>query len=127
MRGPVGRGGRCSAGPVDIAVLKAQGLAVMDNVINQDNQSTILLEENGLRSSGKRTRYLDIRNFFINDKFVCELNTVLRRSCGPIHLPNRYRDVCSGNTETGCSILLCSPKSSSRSSVLEPGWLENRS
>jgi hypothetical protein len=110
--------------------LKAQGFAMTDNVIYQDNQSTILLENNGTRSSAKRTRHLDIRYFFITDrvdKKRYELNTVLRRSCGPIHIPNRYRDVCSGNTETGCSTLLCPPKSSSRRSVLEPGWLESRS
>jgi hypothetical protein len=107
--------------------LKAQWFALTENVIYQDNQSTILLEKNGTKSSGKRTRHLDIRIFFVTDRVVCELNTVLRRSCGPIHIPNRYTDVCSGNSETGCSILLCPPKSSSRRSVLEPGWLENRS
>jgi hypothetical protein len=48
--------------------LKAQGFAVTDNVIYQDNQSTILLEKNGTKSSGKRTRHLDIRYFFITDR-----------------------------------------------------------
>jgi hypothetical protein len=47
--------------------LKAQGFAVTDNVIYQDNQSTILLENNGTKSSGKRTRHLDLRYFFITD------------------------------------------------------------
>jgi hypothetical protein len=46
--------------------LKAQGFAVTDNVIYQDNQSTILLENNGTKSSGKRAR--DIRYFFITDR-----------------------------------------------------------
>jgi hypothetical protein len=48
--------------------LKAQGFVGTDNVIYQDNQSTILLENNGTRSSGKRTRHLDIRYFFITDR-----------------------------------------------------------
>jgi hypothetical protein len=48
--------------------LKAQGFAVSDNVVYQDNQSAILLEKNGTRSSGKRTRHLDIRYFFITDR-----------------------------------------------------------
>ena len=39
-----------------------------DNVVYQDNQSAILLEKNGTRSSGKRTRHLDIRYFFITDR-----------------------------------------------------------
>jgi hypothetical protein len=48
--------------------LNAQGFAVTDNVLYQDNQSAILLEKNGTRSSGKRTRHLDIRYFFITDR-----------------------------------------------------------
>jgi hypothetical protein len=48
--------------------LKAQGFAVTDNVTYQDNQSTILLENNGTRSSGKRTRHLDLRYFFTTDR-----------------------------------------------------------
>ena len=48
--------------------LKAQGYEVTDNVILQDNKSAILLENNGKRSSGKRTRHFDIRYFFITDR-----------------------------------------------------------
>ena len=33
----------------------------------QDNKSTILLEENGKASSGKRTRHINIRYYFITD------------------------------------------------------------
>jgi len=47
--------------------LLAQGFTVNDNVIYQDNQSTMLLERNGRRSSGKRTRHINIRYFFITD------------------------------------------------------------
>ena len=45
-----------------------QGFEVVDNVVYQDNQSSILLEKNGTRSSGRRTRHLNIRYFFISDR-----------------------------------------------------------
>jgi len=35
--------------------LEAQGYLVQDNVLFQDNKSTILLEENGQKSVGKRS------------------------------------------------------------------------
>jgi hypothetical protein len=54
--------------PWTLQFLKAQGFAVTDNVIYQDNQSTILLANNGTKSSGKRTHHLDIRYFFIADR-----------------------------------------------------------
>jgi hypothetical protein len=36
-----------------------------DSIIYQDNQSSILSEKNGRRSSSKRTRYINIRYFFV--------------------------------------------------------------
>jgi len=48
--------------------LRSQGYAVKGNVVYQDNQSAILLEKNGRASSGKRTRHVDIRYFFITDR-----------------------------------------------------------
>jgi KUP system potassium uptake protein len=47
--------------------LKAQGYEVRDTKIYQDNQSAILLEKNGKRSSTKRTRHINIQYFFITD------------------------------------------------------------
>jgi len=47
--------------------LEAQGFEVIENVVFQDNQSTMLLEKNGRRSSGKRTRHIEIRYYFITD------------------------------------------------------------
>jgi hypothetical protein len=38
------------------------------NIILQDNTSTIQLENNGRRSSGKRTRHINIRYFYITDQ-----------------------------------------------------------
>ncbi len=48
--------------------LKAQGYGVSDNVIVQDNQSTMLLERNGKASSCKRTKHINVRYFFITDR-----------------------------------------------------------
>jgi len=48
--------------------LAAQGIHVPTTTIHQDNKSTILLAENGSTSSGKHTRHLDIRYYFVTDK-----------------------------------------------------------
>ena len=50
--------------------LNAQGpgYTVTDTIIYQDNKSSILLEENGQRSSSKRTRHLNVRYYFITDR-----------------------------------------------------------
>ena len=48
--------------------MEAQGYEIKKNILYQDNKSTILLEENGKRSSGKRTRALNIRYFFLTDQ-----------------------------------------------------------
>ena len=37
------------------------------SILHQDNQSSILLENNGRASSGKRTQHMNIRNFFVSD------------------------------------------------------------
>ena len=48
--------------------MEAQGYEIKKNILYQDNKSTILLENNGKRSSGKRTRAFDIRYFFLTDQ-----------------------------------------------------------
>ena len=48
--------------------LEAQGIEVQENIMFQDNKSAIILSENGKGSSGKRTRALNIRFFFIHDQ-----------------------------------------------------------
>jgi hypothetical protein len=48
--------------------LNAQGYEVNDSKIYQDNMSSILLEKNGRASSGKRTRHINIRYFFVADR-----------------------------------------------------------
>jgi hypothetical protein len=48
--------------------LEVQGYKINDNVLYQDNKSSILLETNGRGSSGKRTRHINVRYFFIADR-----------------------------------------------------------
>jgi hypothetical protein len=47
--------------------LDAQGYNVKDNIIYQDNKSTIQLAENGRPNIGKRSRHLNIKYFFVTD------------------------------------------------------------
>ena len=47
--------------------LKAQGYRILDNVLFQENKSSILLEKNGKSSSSKRTKHINNRYFFITD------------------------------------------------------------
>jgi hypothetical protein len=48
--------------------LEAQGYDVEKTKVYQDNMSSILLEKNGRASSGKRTRHINIRYFFVADR-----------------------------------------------------------
>jgi hypothetical protein len=48
--------------------LEKQGLKIKENILMQDNKSTILLLKNGKRSSSKRTRALNIRYFYLTDQ-----------------------------------------------------------
>ena len=48
--------------------MEAQGCAVEDMYVYQDNQSAILLETNGHASVRKGTRHVKIKYFFVADK-----------------------------------------------------------
>ena len=48
--------------------IKAQGYMVEQNILYQDNKSTIQLAKNGRWSSSKRTKHIKSRFFFIKDK-----------------------------------------------------------
>jgi hypothetical protein len=48
--------------------LLSQGCGIVENLLLQDNKSSILLERNGKASSGKRTRHINIQYFFITDQ-----------------------------------------------------------
>ena len=59
--------------------LKAQGYDYDETIIYQDNKSAILLEQNGMASSSKRTKHINIRYFFIKDRI--EKNEVKVKYC----------------------------------------------
>ena len=48
--------------------LSTHGCDVKENLILQDNESAILLEENGKKSSGKRTQAVNTHHFMIMDQ-----------------------------------------------------------
>jgi hypothetical protein len=48
--------------------MDTQGYDIIRNILFQDNKSAILLETNRKKSSGKRTRALNIRYFFLTDQ-----------------------------------------------------------
>ena len=48
--------------------LTEQGYGINENILYQDNQSAMLLETNGRKSAGKRSRHLNIRFFFVADQ-----------------------------------------------------------
>ena len=56
--------------------LDAQGYDVKENKVFQDNQSAILLEKNGRRSSSRRTHHINIRYFFVTDRIQSKELTV---------------------------------------------------
>ena len=47
--------------------LLEQGYGVVENLLLLDNKSSILLERNGMASSSKHTRHINIHYFFITD------------------------------------------------------------
>ena len=47
--------------------LEAQEYGVWENIVFQDNRSAMLLEKNGKSFSGKRTKDINIRYFFVTD------------------------------------------------------------
>jgi hypothetical protein len=48
--------------------VEEQGYGVEASILNQDNLNAILLEKNGKASSGKRTKHINVRYFFIKDR-----------------------------------------------------------
>ena len=47
--------------------IESQGYDVNENILYQDNKSAILLEKNGRKSAGKRSRALNVRYYYVTD------------------------------------------------------------
>ena len=60
--------------------MEKQGYQVKENKVMQDNKSAILLENNGKKSAGKRSRALNIRYFFVTDQV--EKGNMMIEYCG---------------------------------------------
>ena len=56
--------------------MEAQGYHTTENIVNQYNQSTMLLASNRKASSGKRTNYINIRYLFVADRILNKENSV---------------------------------------------------
>ncbi len=52
--------------------LKAQGFAVSNNILYQDNKSAMLLETNGRALSSKGTRHIEIWYYYVADRVAKE-------------------------------------------------------
>jgi hypothetical protein len=48
--------------------LQSQGFIINQAILYQDNKSAMLMERNGKLSSGKQTKHVNIRYFFIKDR-----------------------------------------------------------
>ena len=59
--------------------MEHQGYPIEQNILYQDNKSAILLETNGRKSAGKRSRAINIRYFFITDQV--ELGNIKIEHC----------------------------------------------
>ena len=57
--------------------LEHQGYSIDMNILYQDNNSAILLENNGRKSIGKQSRALNVRYFFLTDQ-VQQGNLVIK-------------------------------------------------
>ena len=50
-------------------IVKCQGIAVQQLIIEQDNQSTLAMIANG-RATGPTSRHINIRYFWLNDRIA---------------------------------------------------------
>ena len=52
--------------------MAAQDQTILETLLHQDNESAIKLEVNGIASSSKRTRHINIKYFFVKDRLEAE-------------------------------------------------------
>ena len=93
-----------------IYFFRSQGYEIKYKILYQDNESTIKLLNNGKRSSGKQTRHIDIRYFWISDRLKsgaikvkycpteCMLADFFTKPLGG-SLFATMRDICQDNLE----------------------------
>jgi hypothetical protein len=81
--------------------LEGQGFSIKENILYQDNQSSIKIEKNGKKSSGQKTKHMDNRYFWIKDRLESEGIEVQYCPTEKMladFLRNRCRELYSGNS-----------------------------
>ena len=92
----------------EFMIAQGQGYGCNRNIILQDNMSSVLLENNGKASSGKRTRHMNIRFFNITnwvEKKEVKIMWVPREDMVAVYLTKalqgaefcRFRNIIMGN------------------------------
>ena len=74
--------------------MEAHGYTIENNILYQDNKSTILLAKNGRMSAGKNSKYIKSRFFHITDKIAkreLEIRHMGNKYMWADVLPSRYR------------------------------------
>ena len=80
--------------------MEAQGYILKENILHQENQSTMKIITNGKRSSGQKTKHKDNRYFWIKDRIRSKNITVQYCPTGkmladfftkPLHQGNLFR------------------------------------
>ena len=64
--------------------LMSQGYPVQKNIVYQDNTSAMLLENNGRKSSTKRTKHIELRYFLVHDQI--QQDKVLVQHCPTLNM-----------------------------------------
>ena len=87
--------------------LSAQGYLIKDNILYQDNMSTILMLKNGRNSCTGKSRHVNVRYFFVKDRvdkqevkieYCPTLQMLADFFTKPLqgHLFRKFRDVIMG-------------------------------
>ena len=53
-----------------ILLMEAQGYEMKDNIVYQDNKTTMLLTNNRKSSIGKRKNHINVKYFFVTDRLA---------------------------------------------------------
>ena len=88
--------------------LAEQGYELTENNFYQDNQSAIRLEKNGRASCGQKSRHIDIRYFFMQDRFESEGISVVYCPTDKMladFFTNLFKTVCFGNSGPFFSVI----------------------
>ena len=117
--------------------MEAQGYKMVENTLEQDNESAIKLETNGRMSAGPKSRHVNIRYFWMKDRVKSERITI--RHCPTLvmladfltkplqgALFRKFRDVLLGRAHVDSLTCLLCPRSRSVLEMSELGAMKPR-